>query len=215
MFTNKDITALRKQTGAGIMKCKKALEESNGDIKKAKEYLRKTGMAAAAKRSGKLASEGAIGSYIHLGGKIGVLVEVNSETDFVAKNDEFQQLVKDIAVHISASDPKYIQRSDVPEEVVEEERKILKDQVVNEGKPEEIANKIVEGKLNKFFEKICLLEQPYVKDYDKTVKEVLEDKILVIGEKITVRRFVRYELGEGLEKKQENFAEEVRKQMKQ
>ena len=214
MYTNKDVANLRKQTGAGIMKCKEALEKNDGDMDKAKDYLRKKGVAAAEKKSGRIASEGAIGSYVHLGGKIGVLVEVNSETDFVAKNSEFKKLVKDIAVHISASNPQYVKREDVPKEELDKEREVLKEQVIQEGKPENIADKIVEGKIDKYLEKICLMEQPFVKDYDKTVKEVIEDKTLTIGEKISIRRFTRYELGEGLEKRQENFAEEVQKQIK-
>ena len=214
MISNSDITLLRKQTGAGIMKCKEALTETNGDIEAAKDYLRKKGVAAAEKKASRIASEGVVGSYIHMGGKIGVLVEVNSETDFVAQNKEFQDFVKDIAMQIAAFKPNYITRDDVPAEEVSKEIEILTEQVKNEGKPEAVIQRIVEGKLEKFYQDVCLIEQPFIKDPDKTIKDVLEDKIMVIGEKISIRRFTRYELGEGLEKKVENFAEEVQKQIK-
>lgn len=213
MFTNKDIAQLRKETGAGIMKCKEALKENNGDMQAAKEYLRKKGVDAAAKKSNRIASEGVIGSYVHMGGKIGVLVEVNSETDFVAQNDEFKNLVKDISMHIAASNPKYIRREDIPEDEIAKEKEIFKQEAIDEGKPENIAEKIVEGKMSKYYQQVCLLEQPFVKDDEKTIKQLVEEKTLVIGEKINIRRFTRYEVGEGLEKKQENLAEEVQKQI--
>lgn len=208
------VKELREKTGAGMLDCKKALEEANGDLTKASELLREKGLAAAAKKSDRIATEGMIESYIHAGGKIGVLVEVNSETDFVAKNEIFKTFVRDVALHIAASNPKYLRRDEVPQEALDKEREILTNQALNEGKPEKIVEKIVEGRLAKFYEEYCLLEQPFIKDPDKTVEEVLKEKIATIGENLTIRRFVRYELGEGLEKKQENFAEEVMSQVK-
>lgn len=205
---------LRDRTGAGMMDCKKALQENNGDMEKAIEYLREKGLAKAAKKAGGLASEGIVDAYIHGNGRIGVLVEVNIETDFAAKNQDFRAFVKDIAMQIAAMNPKYVRREDVPAEVVEKEKEILKAQAVNEGKPEHIAEKIVAGRIDKFFNEICLLEQPFIKDSDKTVEQVLQEKIATIGENMNIRRFVRYEMGEGLEKKEENFAEEVMKQIK-
>ncbi|MED4602713.1 translation elongation factor Ts [Paenibacillus validus] len=208
------VKELREKTGAGMLDCKKALEEANGDLTKASEILREKGLAAAAKKSDRIATEGMIESYIHAGGKIGVLVEVNSETDFVAKNDTFKTFVRDVALHIAASNPKYLRRDEVPQDALDKEREILTNQALNEGKPEKIVEKIVEGRLAKFYEEYCLLEQPFIKDPDKTVEEVLKEKIATIGENLSIRRFVRYELGEGLEKKQENFAEEVMSQVK-
>lgn len=208
------VKELREKTGAGMLDCKKALEEANGDLTKASELLREKGLAAAAKKSDRIATEGMIESYIHAGGKIGVLVEVNSETDFVAKNEQFRTFVRDVALHIAAANPKYLRRDEVPQEALDKEREILKNQALNEGKPEKIVEKIVEGRISKFYEEYCLLEQPFVKDPDKTVEEVLKEKIATIGENLSIRRFVRYELGEGLEKKQENFAEEVMAQVK-
>ncbi|WP_159884344.1 translation elongation factor Ts [Paenibacillus puerhi] len=209
------VKELREKTGAGMLDCKKALEEANGDLTKASELLREKGLAAAAKKSDRVATEGMIESYIHAGGKIGVLVEVNSETDFVAKNDQFKTFVRDVALHIAASSPKFIRREEVPQDALDKEREILTNQALNEGKPEKIVEKIVEGRLAKYYEEYCLLEQPFIKDPDKTVEQVLKEKIATIGENLSIRRFVRYELGEGLEKKQENFAEEVMNQMKQ
>ncbi len=169
-------------------------------------------MAKAAKKSGRIAAEGLVDAYIH-GGRIGVLVEVNSETDFVAKNDEFKKFVKDIAMQIAASNPQYIRREDIPQEVVEKEREILKTQAINEGKPENIAEKMVTGRLEKFYKEVCLLEQPYIREPEISVQELLNQKIAKIGENITIRRFVRFEVGEGIEKKEEDFAEEVAKQI--
>ncbi|WP_040948702.1 translation elongation factor Ts [Gorillibacterium massiliense] len=203
------VKELREKTGAGMLDCKNALEEANGDLTKASEILREKGLAAAAKKSGRIATEGAVGSYIHGGGRIGVLVEVNCETDFVAKTDQFQALVKDIAMHISATNPRYLRREEVPQGDLEKEREILRNQALNEGKPEKIVDKMVEGRLNKFYEEFCLLEQPFIKDPDKTVAQLLNEKISTIGENITIRRFARFELGEGLEKKVDNFVEEV------
>lgn len=208
------VKELRDRTGAGMMDCKKALVETNGDMDKAIEYLREKGLAKAAKKAGRIASEGIVDAYIHGDGRIGVLVEVNIETDFAAKNQDFRAFVKDIAMQIAAMNPKYVRREDVPAEVVEKEKEILKAQAVNEGKPEHIAEKIVAGRIDKFFNEICLLEQPFIKDSDKTVEQVLQEKIATIGENMNIRRFVRYEMGEGLEKKEENFAEEVMKQIK-
>ena len=208
------VKELRERSGAGMMDCKKALVETNGDVEKAIDLLREKGLASAAKKSGRIASEGLVESYIH-GGRIGVIIEVNSETDFVAKNDEFKQFVKDMAMHVAASNPKYVKREDVPEDEVERERHVLIQQAVNEGKPEHIAEKMVEGRMGKFFEQICLLEQQFIKDSDKKVVDVLNELISKIGENLVIRRFVRFEVGEGLEKKEENFAEEVAKQLGQ
>ena len=214
MFTAQDVNKLRQATGVGMMDCKKALTETNGDFDKAVVYLREKGMAAAAKKADRIAAEGAVTSYIHMGGKIGVLVEVNCETDFVARSDNFQALCKDIAMQIAASNPKYIRREEVPAEVVASEREIALQQAINEGKKPEFADKIVNGRINKFYKEVCLMEQEFVKDPSKDVTQVLNEAVLQIGEKITVRRFVRYEMGEGLEKRQDNLAEEVAKMMK-
>jgi elongation factor Ts len=209
------VRELREKTGAGMLDCKKALEEADGNMEKAVEILREKGLSAAAKKSGRIATEGLVESYIHAGGRIGVLVEVNCETDFVAKNENFRQFVKDIAMQIAAASPRYVRREDVPQEEVEKEREILKAQALNEGKPEHIVEKMVEGRLGKFYEEVCLLEQAFIKDPDKKISELVNEKISQIGENISIRRFVRYELGEGLEKKAENFAEEVMAQIKQ
>ncbi|EOD00607.1 translation elongation factor Ts [Caldisalinibacter kiritimatiensis] len=206
------VKELRERTKAGMLDCKKALQEADGDIEKAAEILRKKGLSKAAKKANRVAAEGVVESYIH-GGRIGVLVEVNTETDFVAKNDEFKQFVKDVAMQIAAQNPKYVSRNDVPESVVNKEREILKEQALNEGKPEHIVEKMVEGRLEKYYKEVCLLEQPFIKDPDVTIDQLLTEKIAKIGENIVVRRFVRYEVGEGIDKKEENFAEEVAKQM--
>jgi elongation factor Ts len=208
------VKELREKTGAGMLDCKKALEEANGDMTRAAEILREKGLAAAAKKAGRIATEGIVESYIHGGGRIGVLVEVNCETDFVGKTDQFREFVRDIAMHIAASNPKYIRREEVPQEELDKEREILRTQALNEGKPEKVVEKIVEGRISKYFEENCLLEQPFVKDPDKTVQELLNEKISTIGENISIRRFARFELGEGLEKKQDNFVEEVMAQVK-
>lgn len=207
------VKELREKTGAGMLDCKKALEETGGDIDKAVDFLREKGLSAAAKKAGRAATEGAVESYIHGEGKIGVLVEVNCETDFVGKNSDFRAFVRDIAMHIAASSPQYVSREDVPAEVIEKEKEVLRAQALNEGKPEKIVDKMVEGRINKFYEDVCLLEQDFVKDPDKTVAELVNEKISTIGENISIRRFARFELGEGLEKKEENFAEEVMAQM--
>ncbi|MBE3593852.1 MAG: translation elongation factor Ts [Candidatus Carbobacillus altaicus] len=212
--TASQVKELRERTGAGMMECKKALLDAGGDMEKAIEILRERGMATAQKKAGRIAAEGVIESYIHAGGRIGVLVEVNCETDFVAKTDDFKALAREIAMQIAAYAPKYVSREDVPEEVIAYERDIYRQQALNEGKPEHIAEKMVEGRLKNYFKEVCLLEQPYIKDGDKTVEQLLHDYVAKIGEKIAVRRFVRYELGEGLEKRKDNFAEEVMAQVK-
>lgn len=214
MITAKMVATLREMTGVGMMDCKKALTETNGDIDKAIEFLREKGIANAAKKSGRIAAEGIVESYIHGNGRIGVLVEVNIETDFAARNEAFRALVKDIAMQVAASRPTYVRREEVPEDVLNKEREILKAQAVNEGKPEHIAEKMVAGRIEKFYKENCLMEQPFIKDPDKTVNQLVTEMIAVIGENITVRRFARFEMGEGLQKKEENFAEEVQKQMK-
>lgn len=207
------IKELRERTSAGLNDCKKALAETNGDMDKAADYLREKGLAAAAKKAGRIASEGIVESYIHGGGRIGVLLEVNCETDFVARNDVFRGFVKDVAMHIAAVNPQYISKEDVPAEDIEKERAVLRAQALNEGKPEKIVDRMVEGRIGKFYENYCLLEQPFVKDPEKKVGDILSGLIATIGEKITIRRFVRFEKGEGLAKKEENFAEEVQKQL--
>ncbi len=194
------VKELRTRTGAGIMDCKKALAESHGDLEGAIDYLRKKGLSAAAKRSGRITSEGLVSSYIHAGGKIGVLVEVNCETDFVARNEEFQRLVKDIAMHIAAARPFYLQREDIPQNILDRERDIFREQALGSGKPEKVVDKIIEGRLDKYFSEVCLIEQPFVKDTDITVKDLITRSIAKIGENIQIRRFTRYELGEGIEK---------------
>ncbi len=201
MFTAQDVVKLRTSTGAGMMDCKKALEESNGDFDKAVIWLREKGIAAAAKKADRIAGEGAVGSYIHMGGKIGVLVEINCETDFVARSEQFQTLLKDIAMQIAAANPKYVTIEEVPANEVEQEKEILTQQSLNEGKPANVVEKMVEGRIHKFYKEICLLEQDFVKDPSKTVKEVVNEAVLAIGEKINIRRFARYEMGEGLEKR--------------
>ncbi|BFH14799.1 translation elongation factor Ts [Paenibacillus melissococcoides] len=203
------VKELREKTGAGMLDCKKALEEANGDLEKAAELLREKGLAAAAKKAGRVATEGVVESYIHAGGRIGVLVEINCETDFVAKTDQFKEFARDIAMQIAAASPKFVRREEVPQEEIEKEKEILKAQALNEGKPEKIVEKMVEGRINKYFEEFCLMEQSFIKDPDKTIETLLNEKIAAIGENISIRRFVRYELGEGLEKKEDNFVEEV------
>ncbi|MBE7679237.1 MULTISPECIES: translation elongation factor Ts [Paenibacillus] len=207
------VKELREKTGAGMLDCKKALEEANGDITKAAEILREKGLSAAANKAGRAATEGTVESYIHAGGRIGVLVEVNCETDFVGKTDQFKDFVKDIAMQIAAASPKFVTREEVPTEELEKEKEILKAQALNEGKPEKIVEKMVEGRIGKYYEEYCLMEQSFVKDPDKTISQLLNEKISQIGENISIRRFVRYELGEGLEKKVDNFVEEVMSQV--
>ena len=214
MFTAQDIAKLRAMTGAGMMDCKKALTESNGDMDGAVKFLREKGMAAAAKKADRIAAEGVVGSYIHMGEKIGVLVEVNCETDFVAKSEQFQQLVKDIAMQIAAAKPLYVNSSEVPAEVLESEKEILRTQALNEGKPAQIVEKMVEGRIKKYYQDFCLMDQQFVKNPDLTIATLINEATLKIGEKISIRRFTRYEMGEGLEKRVDNLAEEVAKMSK-
>ncbi len=208
-ITAKMVQELREKTGAGMMDCKKALAEAGGDMAKAEETLRKKGLAAAQKKAGRIASEGAVGSYVHLGGKIGVLVEVNCETDFVARNQAFQALVKDLAMHVAAMAPLYVRREEVPAELVRKELEIARGQAREQKKPEAIIEKIATGKVEKFYEQSCLMEQPFVKDDKKKVQDVLNEAVAKMGENIQVRRFARFVCGEGLEKKSEDYAAEV------
>lgn len=212
MIQASDVKSLREKTGAGMMDCKNALVEANGDTEEAIKLLREKGLASAAKKAGRIAAEGVVESYIHMGGKIGVLVEVNCETDFVAKTDKFKTFVRDVAMQIAASNPLYVDSSEVPENEIESEKEILRAQALSEGKPEKIVDKMVEGRIQKYFKDVCLLEQPFVKDQDKAVKDIMNEKIAEIGEKISIRRFVRYEMGEGLEKRKDDFVDEIMKQ---
>jgi elongation factor Ts len=203
------VKELRERTGAPMMQCKNVLVEAGGDMDKAIELLRTKGLAAAAKKAGRVTAEGVVGSYIHAGGKIGVLVEVNCETDFVARTDDFQQLVRDVAMHIAASDPRYVRREEVSGGDVDAERRIYRQQALEEGKPENIVERIVEGRVEKYYGQTVLLEQPFVKNPDLTVGAMIAEKVATIGENIQVRRFVRYVLGEGIEKRADDFASEV------
>ena len=207
------VKSLREKTGAGMMECKAALTEANGDEAQAVEILRKKGMATADKKSGRITAEGAVGSYIHMGGKVGVMVEINCESDFVARGDEFQQLVKDVAMHVAATDPRFLKREEVPSSELDKEREILLEQLKNDAKnankPEDVLNKIIEGRLNKYYEDNVLLDQPFVKDPTKTIDELVKEKVASIKENISIRRFTRYKMGEGIEKKQDDFAAEV------
>lgn len=207
------VKALREKTGAGMMECKKALTESEGDETKAIDVLRKRGLAKAGEKAGRIAAEGAVGSYIHMGGKVGVLVEVNCETDFVARGEEFMQLVKDIAMHIAAAEPRYVTRAEVAADALDKEREIALAQIKNDpknaNKPDQVIEKIIEGRLNKYYEEVVLLDQPFVKDPAKTVGELVTEKIATIKENITVRRFSRYKMGEGIEKRADDFGSEV------
>jgi elongation factor Ts len=208
------VKSLREKTGAGMMECKAALTEAGGNEEQAVEILRKKGIATAGKKEGRITAEGVVGSYIHMGGKVGVMVEINCETDFVARGEEFQQLVKDVAMHIAAVDPKYVNREQVPADVLDKERGILREQLKNDpknvNKPDDVLNKIIEGRVGKYYEDNVLLDQPFVKDPSKTVGELVTEKIASIKENITVRRFTRYKMGEGIEKKGgDDFAAEV------
>ena len=197
-ITSDVVKKLRDKTGVGMMDCKKALEETNGDFEKAVEVLRKKGIDVANKRSGRTASQGTIASYIHMGGKIGVLLEVNCESDFVAKSDNFNNFVKDVSMQIAAANPEWVTREEVPQEVLDKEKEILKDQALKTGKPANVLDKIVEGKLTKFYSERCLIDQPFVKDQDRTIKQLLEELMAKTGEKCLVRRFVRYQVGEDI-----------------
>ena len=213
-----DITAtavkqLREKTGAGMMECKNALVEAEGNEEKAVDILRERGLASAKKREGRIAAEGIVGSYIHMGGKVGVLVELNCETDFVARGEEFQQLVKDIAMHIAAAEPRYVTREEIPAGVLDKEREIARAQAKNDpkmaNKPDQVIEKIVEGRLNKFYEETVLVDQPFVKAPEKTIAELVTEKTAKTGERIAVRRFTRYKMGEGLERRDDDFGNEV------
>jgi elongation factor Ts len=189
---------LRQRTGAGVIDCKVALQEAQGNMEAAIDYLRRKGLATAAKKAGRIATDGLVSSYIHAGGKMGVLVEINCETDFVAKTEDFQTFVKNIAMHIAAANPQYIRREEIPEEALERERAIYRTQAQDSGKPQKVIDKIIEGKMERFYSEVCLLEQTYVRDSDLTIKELLDAMIAKIGENITIRRFARFQLGEGL-----------------
>ncbi len=208
------VKELRERTGAPMMQCKSALQETGGAIDEAIQLLRKKGLAAAAKKAGRVAAEGAVGSYIHAGGKIGVLVEVNCETDFVGRTDEFQELVKDIAMHIAAAEPRYVKSDEVTAVDMGREREVYREQALRTGKPADVVERIVEGKMKKFYSETCLLDQPYVKNPDQTVGEMITEKVAKIGENLQVRRFARFKLGEGIEKRSEDFAAEVAAQVK-
>ena len=213
-ITAAQVKELREATGVGMMECKKALTETNGDFEKAMEWLRKKGIASAEKKAGRVAAEGVVESYIHMGGKIGVMIEVNCETDFVAKTPEFKAFVRDIAMHIAAANPKYLNREEVPTEILDKEREILRAQALNEGKPEKIVDRMVEGRVEKYYKENCLVDQQFVKNPDLTITQYVNERIQQTGENIKIRRFVRYEMGEGLEKRHDNFAEEVAAQTK-
>jgi elongation factor Ts len=206
-----DVKVLRERTQAGMMDCKKALEESGGDMEKAAEWLRKKGLVQAETRASRVAAEGAVMSYIHMGGKIGVLLEINCESDFVARGEDFQSFVKEVAMHICAANPRYLKREDVPASAIEKEREIYKAQVLEQGKPANVADKIVEGKLTKWYSEVCLMEQPWVREPKLTIEELRAQLVQKTGENITVRRFMRWALGEGIEKKKEDLATEIAK----
>lgn len=212
-FTAQDVKTLRERTGCGMMDCKHALTETNGDMEKAIDFLREKGMAKAAKKAGRIAAEGIVDSYIHMGGKIGVLLEINCETDFVARGDQFKNLAHDICLHIAAANPSYLTKEEVPAEVLEREKAVLKAQALEEGKPAAIVEKMVEGRIKSFYDDNCLLNQKFVKDPSKTIEQLVVEATATIGEKIAIRRFVRYEMGEGLQKKSENLADEVAAQV--
>ena len=213
-ITAKEVKQLRDKTGAGMMDCKKALTETEGNQEKAEEWLRVKGLSQAGKKSGRTAAEGAVSSYIHMGGKIGVLLEVNCETDFVARGDVFQGFVKDICMHIAAAAPQYLGRDDVPADVVAKERSLFAEEVKQQGKPDNIVDKIVDGKINKWYGDICLMEQGFVKEPKQTIEQVRAEVVAKTGENVQIRRFERYGLGEGIEKKKENLAEEIAKMAK-
>ena len=209
------IKSLREKTGAGVLECKKAITEAEGNEERAIEILRERGLASAKKKEGRVAAEGVVGSYIHMGGKVGVLVEVNCETDFAARSPEFQQLVKDIAMHIAAAEPRHVSRDEVTAETLDKEREIARAQAKNDPKnatkPDQVIDKIVEGRLNKFYEEFVLLDQPFIKDPAKTVGELVTERVALTGESITIRRFARYKMGEGLAKREDDFDAEVAK----
>lgn len=208
------VKELREKTGAGMMDCKRALQETDGDMEKAIDFLREQGMADSAKKAGRIAAEGVIASYIHMGGKIGVIVEINCETDFVAKTDAFQNFAQNIAMHVAAANPKYLTREEVPQDELDREREVLRVQALNEGKPEHIVEKMVEGRINKYYSEVCLMDQVYIRaEKDETIEDTLKASIAEFGENIKIRRFSRFEMGEGLEKRNEDFAAEVASQL--
>jgi elongation factor Ts len=214
-FTAQDVKELREKTGIGMMDCKKALEETNGDMEGAIDYLRKKGLAAAEKKADRIAAEGIVEAYIHPGGRVGVLIEINCETDFVAKTEGFQRFVKEIAMHVAAADPapRFVNPDEVTPEFLAREKDIAMAQALATGKPANVVEKIVEGKMGKIVSEICLLEQPFIMNPDLTVRQYLSTRTAEIGEKLSIRRFQKFVLGEGLEKRKENFAEEVAAQM--
>lgn len=214
MVTAEMVKELRERTGAGMMDCKRALVACEGDIEKAIDELRAKGLAKAAKKAGRVASEGVVTSYIHGGGRIGVLLELNCETDFVAKNDAFKQLAHDLAMQVAAANPEFVRREEVSTDALDREREVLRAQALEEGKPEKVIEKMVEGRIEKYYKERCLLEQPFIKDPDKTVQELVHELVAKIGENISVRRFARYEVGEGIEKEETDFAAEVMAQIK-
>lgn len=210
------VKELREQTGSGMMDCKKALQETDGDMDKAVDLLREKGMADSAKKAGRIAAEGVIASYLHMGGRIGVMVEINCETDFVAKTDAFKEFAQNIAMHIAAANPSYLTAEEVPEEELNHEREVLKAQALNENKPEHIVGKMVEGRLKKYYAENCLMQQAYIRsETDETIEDIVKSAIAEFGENIKIRRFTRYEMGEGLEKRSEDFAAEVAAQVNQ
>lgn len=213
MFTAQDVKELREKTGVGMMDCKKALVEANGNMEEAVKILREKGLAAAAKKASRIAAEGIVESYIHLGGKIGVLLEVNCETDFVAKTPEFKNFVHSIAMHIAAAKPIYVSREEVPADTIEAEKEIIRAQAINEGKKPQFVDKIVEGRIDKYYKEVCLMEQNFIINMDVTIDQLLNEQVAKIGEKISIRRFVRWEMGEGIEKRKDDFAAEVMSQM--
>lgn len=212
-ITAADVKNLRERTGAGMMDCKKALEENSGDFDKSVDWLRQKGLSKAAKKSGRVASEGLVYSYIHGEGRIGVLLEVNSETDFAAKNEKFQQFSRDVAMHIAAMNPQYVGSTEIPKEDIDRERAVLRAKAIEEGKKADFVDKIVDGQINKWMSEVCLLDQKFVKNPDVSIQQLLTELIATIGENIVVRRFTRFELGEGIAKESKDFAAEVAEQL--
>lgn len=212
-ITAAQVKVLREMTGSGIMDCKRALQEKDGNVEEAVAWLREKGIASASKKAGRIASEGIVDAYIHAGGRIGVLLEVNIETDFAANNTQFRAFVRDVCMQIAATNPRWVAREEVPQIEIDKETEIIRNKALNEGKPEKILDRIVEGSIAKFYKENCLLEQEYVKDDSKTIEILQKEMTAMIGEKVAIRRFTRYEMGEGIAKKAENFADEVMKQI--
>ena len=212
-ITAAHIKELRESTGAGLMDCKKALKETDGDLQKATEFLRKKGLAAAAKKAGRIATEGVVTSYVHSNNRVGVLLEINCETDFVAKTDDFKQFANDGAMQIAAMNPDCVRREEMDTSLLEKEREVLRERALGEGKPEKMVDKIVDGQINKFYKERVLLEQAFVKESKMSIEDLQKELVAKLGENVQIRRFVRYELGEGLEKKSEDFAAEVAAQV--